>query len=364
MPVKEDNKLKELSSEWESSRLDISKDYSKGTIIIKVGESIIGTFGNFSAIIGKAKSRKTFNLTAIVASAISGKRILEYDVNLPEGKKKVLYIDTEQSPYHCAKVMRRILKTAGMSEKKMPSILECHCLRRYTTDQRIAMLDYAMKSPGEIGLVVIDGLRDLVVDINNGMEATSIISRLMSWTESNNLHLITILHQNKSDDNARGHIGTELINKAETIIQIEKDKSDDEISKVEPVQMREKEFKPFAFRINDESIPEIVDEFEFKSAEAKKIFDPFNDISSEVHAKALEMIFSAKEKYGYEEFFRALQTIYKELGITLGHHKTVNLIVSLKENRMVLQDVNRKYYPAQMTFQFPSEKNQTKNEEK
>ena len=87
---------------------------------------------------------------------------------------------------------------AEIQERATPDILECHCLRKYTTDQRIRMLDFAMMNPKNIGLVVIDGLRDLVVDINNGMEATSIISRLMTWTESNNLHLITILHQNKA----------------------------------------------------------------------------------------------------------------------------------------------------------------------
>ena len=33
----------------------------------------------------------------------------------------------------------------------------------------------------------------------------------------------TILHQNKGEEHARGHIGTELSNKAETVLQVEKD---------------------------------------------------------------------------------------------------------------------------------------------
>ena len=42
-----------------------------------------------------------------------------------------------------------------------------------------------------------------------------------------------ILHQNKGDENARGHIGTELNNKAETVLLVEKDKGDADTSREE-----------------------------------------------------------------------------------------------------------------------------------
>ena len=32
----------------------------------------------------------------------------------------------------------------------------------------------------------------------------------MQWTGEQNIHIQTVLHLNKGDDNARGHIGTEL----------------------------------------------------------------------------------------------------------------------------------------------------------
>ena len=47
----------------------------------------------------------------------------------------------------------------------------------------------------------------------------------MQWTDDRQIHIHTILHQNKGDENARGHIGTELNNKAETVLLVEKDKS-------------------------------------------------------------------------------------------------------------------------------------------
>lgn len=75
----------------------------------------------------------------------------------------------------------------------------------------------------------------------------------------NNQSLHTILHQNKRAENARGYIGTELNNKAETILRIEKDKSDSNISKVEAVHIRTMDFKPFAFRIIEQALSEIVE---------------------------------------------------------------------------------------------------------
>jgi len=60
-----DNKERNITPEeavilWQASRLDLSEDYEKAPEILKVRGSVIGTLGNFSASIGKAKSKKTF----------------------------------------------------------------------------------------------------------------------------------------------------------------------------------------------------------------------------------------------------------------------------------------------------------------
>ena len=67
---------KDISAEeaiilWQASRLSLSKSYEKAPEILKVHGSVIGTLGNFSASIGKAKSKKTFNVSTIVAAALN-----------------------------------------------------------------------------------------------------------------------------------------------------------------------------------------------------------------------------------------------------------------------------------------------------
>lgn len=50
------------SSSWQSARLLVTDEFAAPPVILRVGDSVIGTLGNFSASTGKAKSKKTFNV--------------------------------------------------------------------------------------------------------------------------------------------------------------------------------------------------------------------------------------------------------------------------------------------------------------
>ncbi len=106
----------------------------------------------------------------------------------------------------------------------------------------------------DVGLLVIDGIRDLMYDINSPSESTELINLLMRWSSGYNLHIHTVLHLNKGDDITRGHIGTELNNKAENRPAITKSTQDGNISEVKAMHIRDREFDPFAFRINGQRI--------------------------------------------------------------------------------------------------------------
>ena len=66
---------------WHASRLSVTKTYEMSPEIIKAQNSVIGTLGNFSASIGKAKSKKTFNVSAIVAAALMNGTVLRYSAS-------------------------------------------------------------------------------------------------------------------------------------------------------------------------------------------------------------------------------------------------------------------------------------------
>ena len=70
-----------------------------------------------------------------------------------------------------------------------------------------------------------------------------------------------IIHQNKADKNARGHIGSEVVNKSETVISIGKSDVEKELTVVAPEFMRGLHFEPFEIKIED-GIPICAGEYE------------------------------------------------------------------------------------------------------
>lgn len=287
-------------------------------------------------------------MSAIVASALSENRVLHYKSEFPSDKGCILYIDTEQGRHHCQKVLNRILRLANLPADIDPENLKLLALRKYSPEERLAIVEYALDTMPNIGLVIIDGIRDFVYDINSPSEATKIISKLMQWTDDRQIHIHTILHQNKNDEHARGHIGTELNNKAEAIMQIEVDKEDKSISIVEAVHIRDKEFEPFAFRINEQALPELVESYATKEKKVgrpkKEPFDPYRDIPESVHRNALELTFANGDISGYDQVREALQAGYANAGYKLSYNKSVDVLKFLTNKRMVVKEKNSYHF--------------------
>ena len=336
----------ELAVFIEEAAVSVTNNYEEAPAVLMVDDAVIGTLGNFSASIGKAKSKKTFNVSAIAASALSGRTVLRYRSMFPENKRKILYIDTEQGRHHCQQVLKRILRLAEMPDDKVPENLIMLSLRKFAPRVRLLIVEEAIGTTPDLGLVIIDGIRDFMYDINSPNEATNIISKFMQWTDDRQIHIHTVLHQNKNDEHARGHIGTELNNKAETIMQIEVDKEDKTVSVVEAVHIRDREFEPFAFRINEEAIPELVESYLPKEKKigrpTKEPFEPYKEIPENVHQAALDAAFANGNISNYNDYLERLKIGYGLQDVNLGHNKAVKVATFLRNKRMVIK-VGKEY---------------------
>lgn len=321
---------------WHSSRLKITDDFEYPPIILKVNDSIIGTLGNFSASTGKAKSKKTFNITAIVASALINDFVLNYASSFPDTKRKILYVDTEQSPFHCQKVLNRIVELAEMSNKIHPENLEFLSLRRFTPEVRIAIIEEAIKNTNNLGLVVLDGVRDLAYDINSPSEATTLITKFMQWTDEYQIHIHTVLHLNKTDENTRGHLGTELNNKAETILKITKDEHDPDTSYISASNIRDRDFEPFGFSINELGLPILMKDYLPKNLD-RRSFDYF-EVPEAKHREALELLFVESKTLKYRELIAGLRQNYAMIGYIFGDNKAKDLKSFLENKRMIIKE--------------------------
>jgi hypothetical protein len=215
----------------------------------------LATLGNFSCLIGKAKSRKTSLLIAFIVAYLMRACTLSNIKGSGEGK--AVLFDTEQSPYH---VHRFVKSVANQLTEDQLKNFEVFTLRTLAPAQRLAFIDYYLKTTENIGIALIDGIRDLLSHgINDETEATEITTKLLQWTGDYNIHIMTVLHQNKNDLNARGHIGTEIVNKAETTLSVAKNKQNKDISEVTAEYCRNMDFEPFAFTMDQDFRPVLVD---------------------------------------------------------------------------------------------------------
>lgn len=301
---------------------------------------ILGTLGNFSLVIGKAKSRKSFFMNIALSATVGDDIVLErFKGCLPDDKRQVLYFDTEQGKYHVQLALKRVCRQLGVS---VPENLKVYGLRTKKPSERLKLIEYAIYNTPGLGFVVIDGIKDLVTSINDEAEATMIASKLLQWTEERGIHIVVVLHQNKGDNNARGHIGTELINKAETVLSVTKSDQDNNISIVNPEMCRNREPEPFAFEII-EGLPRLVDNFQIRTSESNKL-----DVSKMEEFKIYQLlteVFSHGDEFGYADLTTQIKLAFKkQFKRSIGNNKIRDLITMAKNNNWIIQEKSRSPY--------------------
>jgi hypothetical protein len=178
--------------------------------------------GELVAVCGKAKSGKTLFLSMIMACCLTD-RILALERVSDDGKPlRVLWLDTEQSQQSTQEIMlKRIIPMAGVFND-FDSCFYSYNLRGLGYETRRELMEVAINTLHP-DIAVIDGIKDLVTDINDAIQATQIMEQLMALAQKNNCCIVNVLHQNKSeaDHNMRGSIGTELTNKAFEVYRCE-----------------------------------------------------------------------------------------------------------------------------------------------
>jgi len=242
---------KDLIESLASAKLDYKKHYEKPIALIQMIEDNgikkdILTTSNLSCTIGAAKSKKTFFATMIISSLLGFK---EFAINGNLQKLNVVLFDTEQAHYHIKKLSTRVEKLIGSLAN-----LEIYALRPYMPEKRLAMIEYYLRvKKGKYSFVIIDGIVDLLYDFNDLHESKKVTTKLMEWSANYNCHINTILHTNKDNGFARGHLGAELMNKSETVFRITKEDNNSSIVSCE--MSRNAGFNQFKFAINNEGLP-------------------------------------------------------------------------------------------------------------
>jgi hypothetical protein len=217
----------------------------------------IGTYGNFSFLQGPPKTKKTFLVTLLSAAYIGGQasRFVGKIKGHRDGKC-ILHFDTEQGPFHAQRVFKRTLDMCGMDK----ACYQTYGLRALTHKQRLSVINLALETTENLGLVIIDGIADLMSDVNNIEEANDVVQKIMSWTQMYNIHIITVVHTNYNSTKPTGHLGSAMEKKAETQMQLESDPSNINMVNVKCKSSRNKAFEDFSFYVNDYGYPQLAND--------------------------------------------------------------------------------------------------------
>jgi len=314
--------IRELLADAE---IDLLKPILKPPICLFIDDASLFYLGDISTIIGKAKGRKTF-LNSLFLAALAGNCTIQNRIkaDLPESKRTVLSFDTEQGAYHAQRTAKRVHRLLNVDT--LPNF-KAYGLRKYAPGERLQIIEFAIYNTSNLGFVVIDGIRDLITDINSPEDATMISSKLMKWSEELNIHILTVLHMNKGDNNARGHVGTELMNKSLTVLGVSKNEKQTDYSTVEAIACRDKDPDPFTFGINDDGLPYLLEPEQMEilqklsESKTKKSLQP-TDYRDDTHTDNLKLkIFNNQSERKYRELVSCVQNTY-----SIGENKAKNFV--------------------------------------
>ncbi|WP_428656005.1 AAA family ATPase [Runella sp.] len=203
--------------------------------LLSLGESGI-IYPNTITVIqgqkGSHKSRLTENIGAAFLCMNPQLKFLGFTIT-PLMRFHLAYIDSErnqkdQFPY----AVQRIKEKAGFDKTALPSNFDVASLIDIDRAERFEAISQYLEEmrqnhPNEHIIVVIDVITDCIGSFNDPKESMKLIDMLNQMINLYNVSFICVIHENPNsfgESKARGHLGTELINKASTVISIGFDK--------------------------------------------------------------------------------------------------------------------------------------------
>jgi len=236
-----------------------------GDINIPIG---IGTYGNFSFVQAPPKTKKTFFISLLASVYLSGQNNFGGKIKGHRNGRCLIHFDTEQGHWHAQRVFKRVEDMAGIKDL---GCYQTYALRTINYKQRMKFIEYTLEqNKGNNGLVVIDGIADLVSDVNNLEESNLCVQKIMELSAKYDCHIITVIHSNYGTDKATGHLGSFLYKKCETAISLEQNTVHKDNVTATCKISRGYAFDTFSFSVNRYGLPFVVGD----------IYDPLQDFKT------------------------------------------------------------------------------------
>lgn len=186
----------------------------------------ISTPGNLTSITSAIKTGKSAVIGAMAAAAMHGAHaadLLGFNSSNPRDLA-LLHFDSEQSPDDHWHQVSRALKRAGLTTP--PPWFYSYCLtglgHKRAWDCVKAATKAAADKHGGVHSVLIDGVADLVGDVNDPAESNDFVAELHDKAIGYDCTIAGVIHFNPGGEKTRGHLGSQLERKAETNLRLDK----------------------------------------------------------------------------------------------------------------------------------------------
>ena len=210
-----DPKLRKRWNTLEDRRITPEKEIPPMEFLFELFNKPCFPRGELVAMTGKAKSGKTFMSTILMEKCLSGEGsdFIPCLRRVSDEPLRAMWFDTEQSEESTQDILRNRL--IPMVSNLGGEYLDVFNVRGEFWQERLPLLEAAI-GRFQPDLVILDGIRDLTDDINDGVKAQQVIERLMHMASARHCCIVCIMHQNKAqeDRSMRGWLGTELKNKS------------------------------------------------------------------------------------------------------------------------------------------------------
>jgi DNA-binding transcriptional ArsR family regulator len=293
---------------------DINQKPDPETFILYHEDTPIAGRGNLISISGAAKSRKTVIASSIMGCMLNNQQVLGFRSDLKE-TDTILHIDTEQAYFHYYNTVKRTINLSGL-EVPPAHFKSIRTRDAGSSETRVQIMErlFELYKPD---ICILDGITDMVDDINSNEESTEIMNKLLQLSDNYNALIAVVIHETATTSKMRGAIGTTITNKVENAISVELDKENDIASHVTCKYSRNKKFLPFTI-VQDGSNGEVrlaeVDEVqEMQSAnnpKTKKQAFKATDIEESLHQKMVVSISNFSERIENKKKVISLITEY------------------------------------------------------
>lgn len=186
--------------------------------IAKHKDTHLLSIGGMMSLCAKPGVGKSSLMEAFISSHLNNNcDSLGIDISLSAERNKILICDTERNHWESHKAWTKLMKRASIEKgsKNDEKVIFAN-LKSLSVSEKKSYIDSFLIKNKEVGLILFDGAADFLNNTNDLVES----NRFIEWINSfgSDIALMFTIHTNPADNKPRGHFGSELCRKSESVL--------------------------------------------------------------------------------------------------------------------------------------------------